>query len=113
VYGVEENLQDDPENIEAFGWKQKVVKVGFMESGTPFYAGPYADMWPVGLYDNEGNLKINTNLPWMVTYSYSPSTGKMISSTKMIWYWQQYTKYNPTNPQQHPDIYTRYYDGSP
>jgi hypothetical protein len=111
VYGVESALQSDPQNIKAFGYDQKVVKVYF--TGDNIYAGDYGDLWPAGLYDDQGNKKMSFVLPWMVSYSYVPGTTTMISNTIMIWYWQQYTIYDKNNPRQYPDIFTRYYDGSP
>ncbi|MEM3397096.1 MAG: hypothetical protein QXD64_07195, partial [Thermoplasmata archaeon] len=107
VWKVENTLQSDPENIRALGYVQKVVRVCF--TGDNMYRDAYGDLWPLGLYDGQGNQKINFYLPWTVNYIYSHGT--MISSTIMVWFWQQYTTYNFFT--MHPDIYTRYYDGSP
>lgn len=107
VYGVESVSQLEPQNIKAFGFDQRAVKVYY--TGDNLYEGMYKDFWPTGLYDGQGNQKINFYLPWTVNYIYSHGT--MISSTIMVWFWQQYTTYNFFT--MHPDIYTRYYDGSP
>ena len=92
--------------------KQPVHKIDFTYSGDIFNIpvgdneNDYINYWPVE--DSDG---INTQLPWAKQYSYYDDI--MISSTPMVWYWQQYTEYDPTNPRQYPGIYTRYYDGSP
>jgi hypothetical protein len=65
--------------------------------------------WPNAMANN-----LKTHLPWAVDYSYSDSShSTMISSTIMVWYWQQYTKYvdDATTPM-HPNISTRYADAT-
>ena len=82
---------------------QTCSKVDYTETGTPFYTGDEANLWP----------ESGTYLPWMQSYSWiDDAHTNMRSSPIMVWYWQQYTMYNSANPQQHPDIFTKYYDGS-
>ncbi|MGB9636847.1 MAG: hypothetical protein ACPL1Y_06325 [Thermoplasmata archaeon] len=116
VYGVESTLVNDPQNIESFGWKQKVVKVSFTETNfaTPLYTAPYREMWPAGLYDAQGNVKLLSYLPWMVTYSGVDDNNDSVidwyrSSTRAVWEWKSYS---PTDLQS-PISWTKYYDGSP
>jgi hypothetical protein len=112
VYGVESALQSDPQNIKAFGYDQKVVKVYF--TGDNIYAGDYGDLWPAGLYDASNKLNINFYLPWMVNYGGVDDNNDGVidwyrSSPRGVWEWKSYSPTNAPNP----TTWTKYHDGSP
>jgi hypothetical protein len=107
VAGVDETTEKD-------GLNQPVDKVDFTytHSGSSLFDIPVGNDPEDGInYWSSHDGTESTHLPWHVSYSWHDST--MISSTPMVWYWQQYTQYDKNNPRQHPDIFTRYADGSP
>lgn len=74
VYDVEEGVRDHSNQI--------CSKVGYTGDNIPNVDDDTVtdyNYWP----------ESGTYLPWKV--SYSDYKGKMISSTPMVWYWQQYT----------------------
>lgn len=102
---------------------QDCSKVAYTETGTPFYTGEEADMWP----------ESGTYLPWhdkKMSFASGQYGSKAVSTTCMVWNWKQYSwdgskiengetvyYYNNcedwTSSGTSPSIYTRYYDGSP
>ncbi|MEM3525596.1 MAG: hypothetical protein QXQ54_08130 [Thermoplasmata archaeon] len=109
VYGVESVSQLDPQNIKAFGFDQRAVKVYY--TGDNLYEGMYKDFWPTGLYDGQNKVRLSFYLPWMSGYGDSSPDGKYRSTTRLVWEWKAYLYY-PYGTQS-VSATTRYYDYSP